>query len=61
MTTQTQMMVILIALTTKLSAFNATGNVSIDMTIIGIEVKANLTSSSGNRVIRCCSTLENGK
>ena len=55
------MMVILIALTTKNSASSATGNASIDTTIIGIEVKANLTSSSGNRMIRCCSTLEKGK
>lgn len=55
------MVVMPIALTMKLSASSATGNASIDTTIMGIEVKANLTSSSGNRMIRCCSILENGK
>jgi len=54
------MMVMPIALTMKISANNATGNASIDTTIIGIEVKANLTSSSGNRMIRCSSIFENG-
>ena len=55
------MVVTPIALTMKLEANSATGNASIDMMIIGIEVKANLTSSSGNHIIRCCNTLENGK
>ena len=55
------MMVMPIAVMTKLSASSVTGNASIDTMIIGIEVKANLTNSSGNRMIRCCSTFENGK